>query len=254
MPDIPKSLRSIIGMLVVGTAMPVMAGEVSVAVAANFTAPLKEIASRFERESGHKVVASSGATGQFYAQIRNGSPFEVLLAADETVPVKLEQEGYAVPATRFTYAIGKLVLWSATAGLVDDRGAVLGLGKFDHLAIANPVTAPYGLAAVQTLKALGEYERVAPKFVQGASITQTFQFIQTGNAPLGFVALSQVFENGKLQSGSAWIVPTKLHAPIRQQVVVLSKGRNNPAALAFVSYLKGKSARDVMRDYGYDFE
>ena len=254
MRNVFRSLQAVISLLVVVTALPVTAGEVSVAVAANFTAPLKEIVTRFERESGHKVVASFGATGQFYAQIRNGSPFDMLLAADESVPTKLEQEGNAVPGTRFTYAIGRLVLWSAKTGLVDDRGAVLSVGEFGHLAIANPITAPYGLAAVQTLKALGEYERIAPKFVQGANITQTFQFIQTGNAPLGFVAMSQVFENGKLQSGSVWIVPTKLYAPIRQQAVVLSKGRSNPVALAFFSYLKGKAARDVMRYYGYDFE
>jgi len=227
------------------------ADEVQVAVAANFTAPAQKIAAQFEKDTGHVAKLSFGATGKFYAQITNGAPFEVLLSADDETPAKLEKEGQAAPGTRFTYAIGTLVLWSAQPGVVDAQGAVLKSGQFERLSIANPKTAPYGAAAVETMKALGVLDAVTPKLVQGENIAQAYQFVATGNAPLGFVALSQVFEDGALKGGSAWIVPAKLHQPIRQDAVVLAKGAANPAAKAWLAYLKSEKALAVIRAYGY---
>lgn len=227
------------------------ADEVQVAVAANFTAPAQKIAAQFEKDTGHVAKLSFGATGKFYAQITNGAPFEVLLSADDETPAKLEKEGQAAPGTRFTYAIGTLVLWSAQPGAVDAQGAVLKSGQFERLSIANPKTAPYGAAAIETMKALGVLDAVTPKLVQGENIAQAYQFVATGNAPLGFVALSQVFEDGALKGGSAWIVPAKLHQPIRQDAVVLAKGAANPAAKAWLAYLKSEKALAVIRAYGY---
>ncbi|MDV7211796.1 molybdate ABC transporter substrate-binding protein [Azotobacter beijerinckii] len=228
------------------------AAEVQIAVAANFTAPIKEIAADFEKDTGHKVIASFGPTGGFYTQIQNGAPFEVFLSADDTTPEKLEKEGATVPGSRFTYAIGKLVLWSAKPGYVDDKGEVLKKNAFKHLAIANPKTAPYGLAATQVLAKLGLSEAVKPKLVEGANIAQAHQFVATGNAELGFVALSQVSKDGKLTEGSGWTVPASLHDPIRQDAVILAKGKDNPAAKALVDYLKGPKATQVIKAYGYD--
>jgi molybdate transport system substrate-binding protein len=228
-----------------------LAAEVQVAVAANFTAPMQVIASDFEKDTGHKLVASFGATGQFYAQIKNGAPFEVLLSADDSTPAKLESEGDSVAGSRFTYAIGALVLWSAKDGYVDDQGAVLKGNAFKHLAIANPKTAPYGLAATQVLAKMGLSKAVEPKLVEGQNIAQTLQFVSTGNAELGFVALSQVYKDGKITSGSAWIVPAALHEPIKQDALILSKGQNNPAAKALIEYLKGPKAAAVIKAYGY---
>ncbi|MBC7573937.1 MAG: molybdate ABC transporter substrate-binding protein [Herminiimonas sp.] len=245
--------RVVFASLAIGMAAAAGAAEVRVAAAANFTAPLKKIAAAFTAATGHTVVASYGATGMLYAQIANGAPFDVLLAADEVVPAKLEKDGLAVPGTRFTYAIGRLILWSARPGLVDGQGEVLKKGAFDHLAIANPVTAPYGAAAVSTLRSLGLYEVNLPKLIQGENITQTFQFAQTGNVPLAFVAMSQVFEDGALKTGSAWVVPADRYSPIRQDAVVLAKGRSKPAVDAFVAFLKGSQARAVIGSYGYGF-
>lgn len=228
------------------------ADEVQVAVAANFTAPMQKIAADFEKDTGHKAVLVFGATGKFYAQITNGAPFEVFLAADDETPAKLEKEALAVPGTRFTYAIGKLVLWSAKEGYVDGKGEVLKKGDFRHVALANPKTAPYGAAAIDTLRKLGLLDSVQPKFVQGENISQTQQFVSTGNAELGFVALSQVYKDGKVTSGSAWIVPGNLYEPIRQDAVLLAKGRGKPAATALVDYLKTDKARGIIKAYGYD--
>jgi molybdate transport system substrate-binding protein len=229
----------------------VRAEEVQVAVAANFSAPMQQIATRFEQQSGHKVLLSFGATGKFYAQIKNAAPFDILLAADQATPTRLTLE--AVPATQFTYAIGSLVLWSATPGLVDPHGAVLRQDSFRHLAIASPVEAPYGAAALQTLKSLHLYETLSPKLVEGESIGQAYAFVATGNAELGFVALSQIWEGNAIRSGSAWIVPENLYTPLRQDAVLLRRGEKNPAALALMSYLKSDAAREVMRRFGYHF-
>jgi molybdate transport system substrate-binding protein len=234
-------------------ALPSAAAEVSVAVAANFTAPMKQIAAAFEHDTGHKAALAFGSTGKFYAQIAHGAPFQMLLAADDKTPARLVQDGLAVDSTRFTYAIGKLVLWSGQPGLVDDRGEVLRTGSFARLALADPKLAPYGAAAIESLAALGELERLRPRFVQGENIAQAYQFVATGNAPLGFVALSQVYADGHISQGSGWIVPTKLHAPIRQDAVILKNGADNPAAAALADYLHGEKARAIIRAYGYDF-
>lgn len=229
-----------------------LADEVQVAVAANFTAPIKAIAKDFEKDTGHKLVASFGATGQFYAQINNGAPFEVFLAADDSTPAKLEQEKQTVEGSRFTYAIGTLALWSAKPGYVDAQGEVLKTNDYKHLSIANPKTAPYGLAATQVLAKLNLTEATKGKLVEGQNITQAFQFVSTGNAELGFVALSQIYKDGKVENGSAWIVPSSLHDPIRQDAVILNKGKDNPAAKAFIDYLKGPKATAVIKSYGYE--
>ncbi|WP_424804330.1 molybdate ABC transporter substrate-binding protein [Pseudomonas farsensis] len=227
------------------------AEEVQVAVAANFTAPIQAIAKGFEKDTGHKLVAAFGATGQFYAQIKNGAPFEVFLAADDSTPAKLEQENQIVAGSRFTYAVGTLALWSAKPGYVDAKGEVLRANAFKHLAIANPKAAPYGLAATQVLDKLKLTDATRTKIVEGQNITQAYQFVSTGNAELGFVALSQVYKDGKISEGSAWIVPAELHEPIRQDAVILNKGKDNPAAKALVDYLKGPEAAALIKSYGY---
>lgn len=229
------------------------ADEVSVAVAANFTAPMQKIAVQFEKDTGHKAVLSFGATGKFYAQIANGAPFGILLAADDSTPEKIAKEGRGVDASRFTYAIGQLVLWSKQAGYVDGEGKVLRTGDWRHLAVANPKLAPYGLAAMQTMDKLGVTAQVTPKIVLGENIGQTYQFAASGNAQLGFVALSQVMEDSKLREGSAWIVPGQLHAPIRQDAIVLNAARDNAAATALMKYLQGDKARAIIQSYGYAF-
>jgi molybdate transport system substrate-binding protein len=213
---------------------------------------MQAIAAAFEKDTGHKARLAFGSTGKFYAQIRNGAPFQVLLAADDETPARLEREGMSVPGTRFTYAVGRLALWSAQAGMVDARGEVLKQGGYKHVAIANPKLAPYGTAAVEVMQRLGVVEAVRPKLVQGENIAQTHQFVASGNAELGFVALSQVTQDGRLTGGSAWIVPANLHAPIRQDAAILAKGRDNPAASALMAYLKGDKAKAVIRAYGYD--
>jgi molybdate transport system substrate-binding protein len=233
------------------TVLPVHADEISVAVAANFTAPLRQIAQEFEKDSGHKVVASFGSTGKFYAQIKNGAPFEILLAADEETPTRLAKKGAAVAGSQFTYAIGKLVLWSAKPGLVDAGGAILKNGNFEHLSIADPKLAPYGAAGVKTLQALGVYEAVLPKLVTAESIAQAYQFVTSGNAELGFVALSQVLVNGRID-GSSWLVPAGLYPSIRQDALVLEKGKDKPAAQALLKYLKGEKAIAIIKSYGYE--
>ena len=228
------------------------AAEVHIAVAANFTAPINEIAAAFEKASGHKVIAAFGPTGGLYTQIKHGAPFEVFLAADDSTPARLETEREILAGSRFTYAIGKLVLWSASAGYVDAQGEVLRKNEFNHLSIGNPKTAPYGLAATQVLARLGLSEAVKPKLVEGTNITQAYQFVATGNAELGFVALSQVYKDGQITAGSAWIVPEDMYEPIRQDAVILNKGKDNPAAAALVDYLKGPKAAAVIKSYGYD--
>jgi molybdate transport system substrate-binding protein len=244
----PACLATLFATFTLGSAQ---ADEVQVAVAANFTAPIQEIAADFEKDTGHKLVTSFGATGQFYTQIKNGAPFEVFLSADDTTPQKLEAEGDTVKGSRFTYAIGTLALWSAKEGYVDAKGKVLADNQYRHLSIANPKAAPYGLAATQVLAQQGLTEQVKDKIVEGQNITQAFQFVSTGNAELGFVALSQIYKDGKVTSGSAWIVPAELHDPIKQDAVILNKGKDNPAAKALVDYLKGPKAAAVIKSYGY---
>ena len=228
------------------------ADEVQVAVAANFTAPMQKIAAEFEKDTGHKAQLSFGSTGKFYAQIRNGAPFEILLAADDTTPEKLEKEGAGVAGSRVTYAIGRLALWSAKTDYVDIAGDVLKNGTFTHLSIANPKLAPYGQAAVEALTALRILDAVQPKFVMGENISQTHQFVATGNAELGFVALSQVMKDGKIGQGSAWVVPQNLHQPIRQDAVLLANGQGKPAAAALMTYLANEKSQAIIKSFGYD--
>jgi len=228
------------------------AEDVRVAVAANFAVPLKALAADFEKSSGHKLLLSAGASGKLYAQIKSGAPFDVFLSADDETPARLEQEGLAVAGSRFTYAIGKLALWSANPAMVDAQGRVLASGNFKHLALASPSLAPYGAAAVQTLKRLGQLDALKSRIVQGESIGQTYSFVATGNAELGFVALSQVFENGRIIKGSAWIVPTDLYQPLRQDTVLLLPGRDNAAAMALLTFLKTDASKTVLRSFGYE--
>jgi molybdate transport system substrate-binding protein len=226
--------------------------DVQVAVAANFAEPMRHVAAAFEKSTRHRALISTGATGRFYAQIKSGAPFEVLLAADQGVPERLEREGLAVSGTRFTYAIGRLVLWSARDAVVDAKGLVLKRGGFAHIAIANPKLAPYGAAAVAALKSLGLYDDLAAKFVQGENIAQAHQFVSTGNALLGFVALSQVLgDDGELKSGSMWIVPESAYPPVRQDAVLLNAGRDSAAARALLAFLKDAAAQRIIRNWGY---
>lgn len=245
----PMLIAAIVGVLSLALGGAALAGETKVAVAANFTDAAKEIAARFKAKTGHEANLSFGSSGQFYAQIANGAPFEVFLSADAERPLKAEAEGLAVPGSRFTYATGRLVLYSKTPGLVDGKGAVLKTGKFEKLSIADPKTAPYGEAAVETLTKLKLYDALKPKIVQGSSITQAFQYVQTGAAELGFVALSQVINE---PGGSRWLVPAADHAPIDQQAVLLKTGEKSEAARAFLAFLKGPEAKAIIRRYGYE--
>lgn len=227
------------------------AGEVQVAVASNFAGPMVRIGEAFTAATGHTLKVSTGATGKFYAQILHGAPFEVLVAADDETPKKLVAEGHAVAGSQFTYALGKLVLWSAQPGFVDDQGRVLGADKVRHVAIANPKVAPYGAAALQVIQARGLAEAVTPKLVTAESIAQVYQFVFTGNAQVGFVALSQVRVPGKPVVGSYWTVPASLYGEIRQDAVLLKAGERNPAAAALLAYLKSEAAQKLIRDFGY---
>jgi molybdate transport system substrate-binding protein len=239
-------LRALLFFVALFAAFAARAGEVQVAVAANLGPVIQQLASAFQRASGHRAVVALGSTGKFYAQIRNGAPFEVLLAADEETPRRMEAEGLSVPGSRFTYATGRLVLWSAQAGVVDPEGAVLRRPPRGKLAIADPRLAPYGAAAIATLQGLGVLAAWQPYLVQGESIAQAYQFVATGNAALGFVALSQV--KGK-QPG--WLVPERLHPPLKQDAVLLRHGAGNPAAAAFLAWLRGDGARAILRASGY---
>ena len=234
-----------------GLHWPARAAEVTVAVASNFSAPMQKLAHAFEQETGHKALLSFGSTGNLYAQIRNGAPYQLLLAADDTTPIKLEAEGLGVAGSRFTFAVGTLVLWSKQPGLVDEKGDVLRSGKFERIAMANPKLAPYGVAAVETLTQMGVLQAVQPKVVQGENISQTYQFVATQNAQLGFVALSQVMADGRVSQGSAWVVPAHLHSPIRQDAILLVKGRDAPAAAALMRFLRSEQARALIRTFGY---
>lgn len=223
------------------------AEQVKVAVAANFTAPAKEIAAAFQQKSGDEAVLSFGSSGQFYTQITQDAPFQVFLSADQERPEKLAASGLAAPSSRFTYAIGKLVLWSKQPGLIQGE-ETLKQAAFAKLSICNPAAAPYGAAAVETMKSLKLYDELKPKFVEGADIMQAFQFVDTGNAEVGFVALSQLTGN---VGGSRWVVPQELYAPIRQDAVLLKKSADDKAAMAFLEFLKGPEARAIIEKYGY---
>ena len=225
---------------------------VQVGVAANFAAPMQRIAADFERSSGHKLLLSFGSTGKLAAQIRNGAPFDVLLAADTASVQQLSQERLVVVGSAFTYATGRLMLWSLQPGLVDAKGAVLQRQGFKHLALAAPKLAPYGAAAMQTLTRLGLAEALAPKLVQGESIAQAYSFVASGNAELGFVARSQVWDNSALTKGSGWLVPATLHDPLRQQAALLPRAANHPGAQALLQFFTTDQAKAVIRSFGYE--
>jgi molybdate transport system substrate-binding protein len=222
-------------------------GEINVAVAANFTEPAKEITAAYKQKTGHDAVLSFGSSGQFYSQITQGAPFHVFLSADDARPKKLIDDGLAVAGSRFTYAIGKLVLWSKTPDLVKGE-ETLRSATFAKLSICNPAAAPYGAAAVEAMKSLKLYDGLQSKLVEGATITQAYQFIETGNAELGFVALSQLTG---VPVGSRWVVPQELYSPIRQDAVLLKSGGSNEAATSFMAFLRGSEARAIIEKFGY---
>lgn len=240
-----------IALLAILQPAPALAGQAHIAVASNFATPMKKLAAQFEQATGHTLMLSTGATGKFYAQIKNGAPFDMLLAADEATPARLMREGDAVKVQ--TYAIGRLVLWSDRPGYIDGSDSVLKQNRFKRLAIANPKLAPYGAAAIEVLTQLKFIDAVQNKFVIGENIAQTYQFVASGNAELGLVALSQVMQDGKLTRGSGWVIPASLHAPIRQDAVLLKHGENNEAARALFDYLKTPGAAlTLIRSFGYE--
>ncbi|MFZ2827679.1 molybdate ABC transporter substrate-binding protein [Hydrogenophaga sp.] len=240
-------------LLFIALAIPAaQAAEAQIAVAANFAEPIKAIAAVLQKTTGHTLRISTGASGAFYTLIKNGAPFDAFLSADNERPELLEKDGLAQPGTRFTYANGKLVLWSVKPGRVDSQGAVLGAADLGKVAHANPKTAPYGAAAVQVLDKLGLKGAVTPKLVQGESIGQTFGFVTTGNADVGFVAMSQVLSAGRLKEGSMWVIPQASYDPIRQDAVLLKKGADNEAAKALFQLLQSQNIKDLIRSYGYD--
>ena len=239
-----------VGAFILSAASSALAGQTQVAVAANFTAPAKDIAAAFKAKTGDEAVLSFGASGQFYAQIQQGAPYQIFLSADADRPKAAVDAGLAVAESRFTYAIGKLVLWSKSLDLAKGD-ETLKANAFAKLSIANPKSAPYGAAAIEAMTKLGVYDAIQPKIVQGASIAQAFEFVDTGNAELGFVALSQL---SGVTAGSRWLVPQTLYAPIRQDAVLLKTGAADDASKAFLAFLKGPEARAIIEKYGYSLE
>lgn len=244
-------LRYLLFMAAAFQPLMLQAGEVQVAVASNFVKPMEAIAERFQAETGHTAKLSFGASGKFVAQITHGAPFDVFLSADADKPAVLLAQDLAVAGTDFTYAIGRLALWSLREDYVDGQGEILTNGDFRHLALANPKLAPYGEAAIQVLDKLQLTEQLRERFVQGENISQTWQFVKTANAELGFVALSQITQAGELSEGSAWIVPEDLYQPIRQDAVLLQTGKDNEAARALLKFMQGEAAQAVITAFGY---
>ncbi|WP_251569354.1 molybdate ABC transporter substrate-binding protein [Parasutterella muris] len=246
------ALTSLSALIFCGSAQ---AADINVAVAANFTAPMKDIAAVYEKETGNKVLASFGGTGQFFAQIKNGAPYQILFAADAKTPKKIEDEGLGVKGSARPYAYGKLVLWSATPDFVKESKDFLLEPAVKKIAVANPKLAPYGEAAYQTLEMWGMLDKVKNKFVTGDNIGKTYQFAKTSNAEVGFVALSQVYKGGKMTSGSGWVMPSDLYSPIRQDVVVLNLGKDNKDVAAFMKFMEtSPKVRDIILSYGYGLE
>ena len=253
MPHFSRLAKPLSGLLILMMPILVLADTIHIAVAANFTEPLRLISEQFEKSTGHRVLITSGSTGKIYTQIKNGAPYDLFFAADTETPAKLEQENAIVPGSRFTYAVGKLALWSAQAGYIDNTAAILQKQSFRHLAIANPKLAPYGRAAIQILQTMKLDTTLHSKIVQGDNIGQTYQFVASGNAELGFVALSQIYRHGQLQSGSAWIVEPSRYTPIRQDAVMLRNSKKQAAASALLKYLRSDTAHQILRSYGYTY-
>ncbi|WP_233998944.1 molybdate ABC transporter substrate-binding protein [Microbulbifer pacificus] len=250
-----QSWRRIQRCLLLAVAMlsaAVRADELTIAVASNFTAPMQEITRQFEKRSGHKVRLAFGSSGKFFAQISHGAPYHAFFSADQDKPQRLDKLGQTTKDSRFTYAEGKLVLWSSEPGVVDAKGTVLNQGAYNKLAIANPKLAPYGAAALEVLRHLQIEEQSRTHWILGENISQTYQFVASGNADLGLVALSQVLKNGEVTSGSAWIVPTQLYRPIRQDAVILKRGTELPALREFWAFVQSEEARAIIRAYGYN--
>lgn len=243
--------RNLICLLIWCFSQGALAEEINVAVASNFTSAMNDIVAEFEQHSGHKVLLSFGSSGKIYAQIKNGAPFQAFFSADQAKPAALQEDGLVVGHSRFTYAVGALALWSSKPGLVDDKASILKRGNFNKLALANPRLAPYGLAAVEVLESLQLKNATEPKWVQGENIAQTWQFVSTGNADIGFVALSQIMSEGKIVEGSVWVVPADLHSPIKQDAVLLRKGANSEAAIALLNFVRGEQSRKIIEAYGY---
>jgi molybdate transport system substrate-binding protein len=232
---------------------PALAEQALVAVAANFIGPFREVAMEFEKTTGHTVQVASGSSGSFYTQIKNGAPFAVFFSADNERPKLLEEEGLGVKGSRFTYAIGRLVLWSSDPDLMKGEDT-LRSEKFKHLAIANPKTAPYGVAAMQAMQKLGVWESIQPRLVMGENMGQTLGFVESGNAELGFLALSQVLDPKMKGKGGRWDVPSHLHEPIKQDVVLLEKGKDNSAANALMEFMGGPQVKAIIERYGYELK
>ncbi|MDO9142560.1 MAG: molybdate ABC transporter substrate-binding protein [Methylobacter sp.] len=248
-----RFFRPLIAAWLVSLAPTLSAATTLAAVASDFTKPMNEIAIEFQKATGHEAKLSFGSSGKAFAQIQSGAPFDVYLSASEKYPLELEKSGHAVPDSHFIYAIGKLVLWSATPDYVDGQGEILKTGTFKHIALADPSHAPYGVVAEQVMESLGVLDKLRPLFVMGENISQTYQFVSTGNAELGFVGLAQVIDvnSGKIGSGSGWIIPDNLHSPFRQMAVLLRTGAENPAALALVDFLKSPTALAIIEKYGF---
>ncbi len=257
---IPNRLIKVLLVLVTFTfSLNARSDVVTVAVASNFTFPMKEIATAFEGESLHKVRLAFGSSGKLYAQIKHGAPYQLFLSADQLKPLVLEKEGLALPNSRFTYAEGRLALWSKKPNLVNQSSTYLKSNQFNKVAMANPKLAPYGVAARNVLDHLSSNEgldnqAVLGKTVMGENIAQTYQFVSTGNADIGFVSLSQIMSKGQLKQGSAWIIPKHFYQPIKQDAVLLRKAENNQAAKALYEYMRTQPALDIIKSYGYDTE
>lgn len=224
---------------------------VHIAVASNFTFAMKALIAEFKETTGHSVKASYGSSGKIYAQITHGAPFDVFFSADQAKPMALEEKQLIVDGSRFTYAVGALVLWSVQTNLVDDQGAILKANAFNKLALANPKLAPYGTAAMEVLTHLNLVETTRKRWIQGENIAQTYQFISTGNAELGFVSLAQLKQTPRAKQGSSWVIPQTLYSPIKQDVVLLKRGQENTTALAFHAFVQSPKARAIIESFGY---
>jgi len=229
----------------------VCGAELRVAVASNFFLPAQEIATEFTRSTGHPVVFSRGSTGTLFAQITQGAPFDVLLSADRVHVQKLADQGLGVKTSAFTYATGKLILWSALPDFINDGGTILETNRFKHLAVANPRLAPYGRAAREVLSQMGLLKKIQPRLVLGENVLQTFHFVSTQSAELGFISLSQVYEKNGQPKGSFWMVPQKYYSPIDQDGIILTRSKVKKIAEAFLAFLKSNGARSIIENYGY---
>ncbi len=229
----------------------VYADQINIAVASNFSEPIKQIAHQFELQFKTKVVISSSGTGALVNQIKNGAPFEILLSADQTTPTELAKDGYAISNSQFTYAQGKLVLWSSQKNLIQNNPSILKSNHYKFLAIANPKLAPYGIAAINTINKLGIMNIIKQKIIMGDNINSTYQYIATGNAELGFIALSQIMKNGNINNGSYWIVPASIIPPIKQDAIILAKGAKNLHIIQFLNFIKSEKIQSLIKNYGY---